>query len=137
MRKRGVGVVGGGVVPASAAPSVSTSGRLPWQCGWIPGFMQLYPERCTYLPNPPIPAAPVIPAGALDPGQTPGGDYSVDQVVFDTAATQRAQTQNFFSDLSAQLGLVNSEPAGFPWHILAAVAVVGGGVFLLGRRSRG
>jgi hypothetical protein len=51
-------------------------------------------------PQPPQPAAPAIPRGSLDVNQTPGGNYSVDQVISDTAAAQRAQTQGFFNSLN-------------------------------------
>lgn len=107
MLVRGLGVVGAGIVPApTTEQSIQyAGGSLPWQCGWVPFYAQFHPEMCAELPAPPVPVAPVVPGGALDPNQGPATSGPVDQVILDTAAAQRAQTQDFFSMLAANLGL--------------------------------
>jgi hypothetical protein len=119
-----------GIGDAGAGPGV------PWQCGWIPFYAGMHPDVCSDALSPKPPAPPVIPAGSLDPNQTPvgpagGGAYSVDQVIGDTSAIQRSQTQQFFSDLAAQLSQpAPCDPSAFWCNyknlvILAAVAVGG------------
>ena len=114
--RKGVGVVGGGVVPgapgtvtAQDAPTSSSGWDAPWQCLWIPFYRNANPSVCQNYRNPSSPVAPVVPAGALDPGGVTG---SVDQVVTDTAGAQASQTQGFFANLASSLGLQDPTAAG-------------------------
>lgn len=143
--------------PRSVGPPGSAGAfSLPWVC-YIPGYALLSEanaDQCNVhgaTPPPPIPRAPVIPAGSEDPNQNPAGPYSVDQVISDTAALQRRQTQEFFSEVAAQQACGtsdrlacgdNCDPSTLPFYcgldaakigLLAALAV--GTVFLIGRKG--
>ena len=97
----------GAAADAIGAPGSAGPGSLPWYCH-IPGYALLTEKsasQCNIFgatPNPPTPATPVIPAGSLDPNQGPATVGSPDQVVGDTAAAQRQQVQDFFTQVAAQ-----------------------------------
>lgn len=131
--RRGVGVVGGGIAPAGSvsvqgSPAKSSSYDEPWQCLWLPFYRNANPTVCQDYPNYPTPVSPVLPTGALDPGGVTG---SVDQVVSDTAAAQRAQAQDFFTKLAGSLGLKDPtdptacDPGAF-WCNWGNLIVLGG-----------
>jgi len=111
----------------SSTPATSSSWDRPWQCQWIPFYAQANPTDCQNYANPGAPVAPVVPAGALDPGGVTG---SVDQVVSDTSGAQGAQTQSFFTNLAQSLGLqdpgaATCDPSAF-WCNWGNLVVLGG-----------
>ncbi len=90
---------------------------LPWQCSWVPFYAAANPDLCQYAVSPNAPAAPVVPAGSLNPNQGATIPGSVDQVVDDTAVVQRQQAQDFFTTVAENLGLkdpaADCDPSAF------------------------